>query len=236
MYKGEDPMTPIFNGLNSNGQATRRWLPLFLMILAVASLGLVACQAAMETKQGGLGEFCNNRDSDCRPGYICENSVCVVANQLISDACQQVCDRISNCGVTEGNCITDCQAELGAFGNEGNWADEAVEVWSDCVVNDLSCAEIGDTPNDAAEVCYRRLPLDETRADRCESFVNEGRACNSGELPDGFQSECIYRARTHSDERWELTDECAEAAEFGNCSEFTGCLNTTFSLPEEARF
>jgi hypothetical protein len=219
-----------------NDRESRRWLPLLLMILAVASLGLAACQAAMETKQGALGEFCNNRDSDCRPGHVCQSGVCVVANQLISDACQQVCERISNCGVTEPNCISDCQNELGGDQVEGNWGDEAIHTWSDCVVNDLSCAEIGNTANDAAQICYDRLPLEEERVERCRTFLNEGRACSAGAGPTGFQSECIYRARTHDDERWSETDPCLEAIEFGDCSQITDCLNTTFSLEGENRF
>lgn len=224
-------MSPILND-----RQKRRLLPIVLMILAVVSLGLAACQAAMETKQGGLGEFCNNRDSDCRPGHVCESGVCVVANQLISDACQQVCERISNCGVTEPNCITDCQSELGGGQTQGNWGDEAVEIWSDCVVNDLSCAEFGDTANDAAQICYDRLPLDEQRVERCRTFLDEGRACNSGTAPDGFQSECVYRARTHDEERWAQTDECVDAMEFGDCSDVIDCLNATFSLEGDERF
>jgi hypothetical protein len=89
-----------------------RWLSLILIILAAASLGLVACQASTETKQGGLGEFCNNRDSDCREGLICDSGECVSANPAATDGCQGVCNKIESCGLTEPNCVFECQDEI----------------------------------------------------------------------------------------------------------------------------
>ena len=200
-----------------------RWLPLFLMILAVASLGLVACQAAMETKQGSLGEFCNNRDSDCRPGYICQEGVCTMGNQVITDACEQVCTRIDNCGVREPNCITDCSKEI------QNWGDGVVQTFSECVVNELTCEEIGDTANDAAQMCYDRLPLDEARVEVCRTFVQEIQSCRPAADTSGFQSDCIYFARTAGEKLWtSKTEACDESVEFGQCNETVDCINNIF--------
>jgi hypothetical protein len=204
----------------------RRLMPFLLMILAVASLGLAACQAAMETKQGGLNEFCNNRDSDCREGLVCEAGVCVMANPAVTDACEQVCMRIDTCGVTEPNCINDCSTEI------QNWGDGVIETFASCVVDDLTCEEIGDTANDAAQVCYDRLPLDTERADRCRLLVRELQSCRPGVNTDRFQSDCVYLARTAGDELWSKTDGCAESVEFGECSETVDCINQVFKYEE----
>ena len=205
----------------------RRWLSVALLLVAVASLGLSACQAAMETKKGALGEFCNNRDTDCREGLVCDNGVCGLPNQAISDACQQVCGKLDTCGVQELNCMNDCRAEI------QNWGESVVEAFAECVVNDLSCQEVGDSANSAAQTCYNRLPLDEQRRDRCRTLVEEVQSCQPNTETQHFQSQCIYMARTTSDEVWGATDECAQAAEFGTCAETTECINTVFDLNED---
>ncbi len=211
--------------------AHRRLLPIFLMILAVASLGLAACQAAMKTKQGALGEFCNNRDSDCRPGMICQDSVCVLANPQITDACQQVCDKINNCALAERtNCINDCTNEI------ENWGDSVINTFSQCVVSDLTCSELGSTANDAAQTCYDRLPLDEQRVQRCRDFVNQIESCRPNADTSSFQSDCIYRARTASADTWSKTDQCADAAQFGDCEQTVSCVNDVFQIPTDQQF
>lgn len=209
----------------------RRWLSLGLMLLAVASLGLVACQAALDTKRGALGEFCNNRDSDCREGLICEEGVCVTANPVITDSCTQVCNRVDTCGVTEPNCIADCQQEI------QNWGDGVVENFADCIVNDLTCEEIGRTASNAAQLCYDRLPLDEERVDSCRDLVTEIENCNPGASTNRFRSDCVYLARTAGEQTWtDATGGCLDALEFGTCGEVTDCVNTVFGYEGDNAF
>ncbi|MFW6058040.1 MAG: hypothetical protein ACOC9W_04210 [Persicimonas sp.] len=207
-----------------------RWLSLILIMLAAASLGLVACQASTETKQGGLGEFCNNRDSDCREGLICESGECVSANPAATDGCQGICDKIESCGLTEPNCVFDCQDEI------NDWGDGVIDVFSACVIDDLTCDELGSSADDAAQTCYDRLELDDQRVDRCRDFEGEIESCRPERSTSDFQSDCIYFART-TGEDWDNTDECVDAIEFGaECSETMECINTVFSLPEDEQF
>lgn len=209
----------------------RRMLPLFMMILAVASLGLAACQAAMETKQGGLGEFCNNRDSDCREGLVCDQGVCVSANPAAMSACERTCNKIDSCGVTEPNCLIDCSNEI------QNWGDGVIDTFAACVVDDLSCDEIGDTANSAAQICYDRLPLDDARTERCRTLVQEIQSCRPGADTGHFQSDCVYLARTAGQTLWnDKTDACAESVEFGECNETVDCVNNIFRYEGDKRF
>jgi hypothetical protein len=213
-----------------NHLTSRRWLSLVLMIVAVISLGLVACQAAMETKQGALGEFCNNRDSDCREGLVCNDGVCVTANPAITDGCDRVCAKVDECGLDDPNCLRDCQKEI------ENWGEGVIETFSDCIADDLSCDEMGGSTNAAAQTCYDRLPLDETRVDRCVDFVREVQDCRPNADTTAFAGECRYRARTASDERWSRSDDCLDAIEFGTCTDTLECINSVFALEDEQRF
>jgi hypothetical protein len=204
------------------GSKTTGWLALAMILLAACALGLAACSASTETKQGALGEFCNNRDTDCREGLICSNSVCILADPTVSDACRQSCNKISACGLDDLNCLNECAETL------ETWSDSVIDQFASCVVNDLSCSQLGDSDNDAAQICYDRLPLDEERLNRCREFKASALACNPDEDTAEFETRCLRMARTVDDARWaEHTDACAG---LDACSPKIDCLNDVFQL------
>src|SRR5690554_6720600 len=143
---------------------TTRFVALGLIIMALCALSLVACSAATQTKQGGPGEICLGQDTDCRPGLLCENSVYVLPDSALSAACIKSCDKIGSCGLENLNCVNECMATV------DDWSESVVEKFADCLSEDLSCEELGQSAETAAQVCYDRLETDSARLDRCRGF------------------------------------------------------------------
>lgn len=189
--------------------------------MALCALSLVACSAATQTKQGAPGEVCNGGDTDCRPGLLCQNSVCTLPDSVTSQACQRSCDKISSCGVSDLNCMGECAETV------ASWSESVIDEFADCLSNDLSCDEIGASANDAAQVCYDRLEVDQTRLDRCRDFKTALNNCNPNRSTTRFESACIRMARTTNDEDWGQTGACIDAA---TCQEGTSCIDRVFGL------
>lgn len=200
----------------------RRFISLSLGALALASL-LAACVADQETKQGAYGEFCNNRDTDCRPEFICVNSVCVFQNPLAQSACDRACEGLEACDAREPNCVADCAETV------RDWGDGVIEDFADCIENDLSCDEISGNPDRAAQICYDQLPLDQRRVAVCAELIEYARTCTS-DATRPVEQECIYTARTGSDEVFDLVEECLQPLEARQCVDTLDCLNTVFNL------
>lgn len=203
----------------------RRVFSILLLVLASAGI-FSACQAAMETKRGGFGEFCNNRDTDCREGLICQDSVCVYENPQAGTSCQNICRKLDSCAIEQGRCLADCGQTI------QNWGDAQISDFEDCIVDEQTCGDLGDSADSAAQVCYDQLPLPEDRESRCQQFINEVAECDGSVSTQDLRSECIFAAKTVDEETWSGTDACIDAVEFGTCDEVFSCLNTFF-LPDE---
>lgn len=203
----------------------RRVFSMLLLVMATAGI-LSACQAALETKRGGVGEFCNNRDTDCRQGLVCENSICTYANPRAGTACQNICRKLDVCTIEQGRCLADCGETI------KNWGDSQISDFEGCIVDDQSCEDLGSSADTAAQTCYDQLPLPEAREERCQRFINEVAECDNDVSTQSLRSECIFAAKTVDEDTWSGTDDCIEAVEFGNCGEVFQCLNAYF-LPDD---
>lgn len=192
-----------------------------LLLLSAAGI-LTACQAALETKQGGIGEFCNNRDTDCRDGLICQDSVCAPADPTALNACESICIKLDACAIDEGNCLADCGRTV------ENWGATQIDDFEQCIVDDQTCDDLGDNADQAAQFCYNQLTLPAEREATCQLFVNEVNACDASLSTQTLRSECLFAARTVDEETWAGTEECADAVQFGTCDEVITCLNTFF--------
>ena len=199
----------------------RRLTAFALFIVSLVAM-LAACQSSLETRRGGPGDFCNNRDSDCRQGLICQDSVCVFQNPEAQNACPSVCAKLEQCAIEEANCLANCGLTI------EDWGETQVETWTTCLVEDKTCEDLGTNSRQAAQTCYDELPLPEERDARCQSFINELAQCAPDVNTQNLRKECIEAAKTLDDETWSNTESCVEAADFGTCGELIDCLNTVF--------
>ncbi|AWV90404.1 hypothetical protein DN745_14130 [Bradymonas sediminis] len=199
-----------------------RFMAVGLVLMALCALTLMACSAATQTKQGAPGERCMGQDGDCRPGLLCEDSVCVLPDSSTLEACTNSCEKIGACGVNNLNCFNECSTTV------KNWSDSVIEEFGDCLVNDLSCEELGGSANAAAQACYDRLPTPAERLDTCRDFKASLKEC----APDGstaaFERACIRTARTTDASDWSAkTSYCLDLT---TCEEATTCINAAFGL------
>jgi hypothetical protein len=203
----------------------RRVFSMLLLVLASAGI-LSACQAALETKRGGFGEFCNNRDTDCRDGLICEDSVCVYENPQAGTSCENICRKLETCAIEQGNCLADCGQTI------QNWGESQISDFEMCIVDEQTCGDLGDSADAAAQTCYDELSLPVEREERCQRFINKVAECDSSINTQTLRSECIFAAKTVDEDTWSNTDSCIDAVEFGTCDEVYSCLNSVF-LPND---
>lgn len=201
---------------------TTRFVALGLMIMALCALSLVACSAATQTKQGGPGEICLGQDTDCRPGLLCENSVCVLPDSALSAACIKSCDKIGACGLEDLNCVNECMATV------DSWSESVIETFTDCLSDDLSCEELGESAETAAQVCYDRLETDPARLERCRAFKTVLQTCDPEAPTAAFERACIRLARTTDAPSWQAkTDACAGS---DACPSAPTCIRSAFGL------
>ena len=86
-----------------------------LMLVALASmfvLPAIGCRADDTVKQGIEGEFCNNRDDDCRDGHICQDGQCGCRTSYPTDCGEKGCWGPN----TDCDTIGFCSAEDGCMG------------------------------------------------------------------------------------------------------------------------
>lgn len=202
------------------------------LILVALLFSIAGCSATEEVKQGAEGEICNDRDLDCRDGHVCSLGVCV---ELDGGAysCADVCDKLQSCnaaGDTEA-CINQCrdQFEGACDGLACPWSDAAIDIYSSCIVDDLTCDELDD-PADARDACFATLPYPEDRAARCDSFVEAASACSTDANTPAIELRCSRLARTTTLDSWSRTDACETRIADGFCAEIQDCLNDVFDI------
>lgn len=202
---------------------------LFLVLIALL-FALPACRADDSVKQGGDGEFCNNRDDDCRDGHICQDGVCRSTDAAGTITCAQMCTRLEECNTGEEDCEVNCRATI-----QGTcetlacpWSGDAVDSFGRCITEGLTCEEARE--NDAPQECYRRIPIDGDRENRCEAFIAGADRCNPGVSTSELRNRCYLLGRTSTDESWARTDACVERVAGGFCAEIENCYNSVFEL------
>ena len=202
----------------------------FLCLLLLTTVALTACRADDTIKQGIDGEFCNNRDDDCRDGHVCDNGVCKSGDSAGTITCAQMCARLEACQTGEENCEADCRATI-----QGTcqtlacpWSAEAVDAFGRCITEELTCAEA--QASDAPQECYRRIPMDAVRESRCEAFIAGADRCNPGVSTSELRNRCYLLGRTSTDESWARTDACVNRVADGFCAEIEDCFNAVFEL------
>lgn len=201
---------------------------LALAMLMFASLG--GCRAEDEIKQGAAGEFCNNSDTDCRRGSICDRGICR-PQEISGTNCESMCQRIEFCEAEEPDCLATCLATIAggcSVANPCPWRDEAIEAFGRCIIDDLSCAEI--QGGDAPQLCYQEIPLDEARQAECDSLVSAAVTCNESAETMQLRQSCYRLARTTTDAGFDRTSQCSSRVEDGFCQEVEDCLNAVFLL------
>lgn len=206
-----------------NSKTRRRPATWLMVLMAMLALGLSACSASDEVKQGARGEYCNMDDTDCRQGLVCVNAVCTLSNPLISEACQRSCAKINACGLDDFNCANECAETL------KNWSGSVIEKFATCVSDELGCDQLGASDNDAAQICYDRLEVDPQRLMRCRDFKAGLQDCQAGaSLNMGtFENRCMRMARTTDEEAWARTDACAGV---DSCAERVDCVRSVFGM------
>lgn len=203
-----------------------------LLVFLAAITMLSACSATEEVKQGVEGEVCNDRDLDCRDGHICRLGICV---ELDGGAysCADVCDKLQQCNAAGDleSCINQCRAQFeGACETLAcPWSDSAIDIYSSCIVDDLSCSELEDASS-ARDTCFATLPYPEDRAARCETFVDAANACSPDANTPNIELRCSRLARTTTEDSWSRTDACTTRIADGFCAEIEDCLNTIFDI------
>jgi hypothetical protein len=195
---------------------------LLIALLAVLAMGMTACRATEEVKQGYAGEHCNGVDLDCRPGYLCDRSVCRAELEQTGVTCETMCRRLEICETNEENCLAKCRNTI------REWSPEAIEAFGECIISGLTCEEARTVV--AHQVCYERIPIVDGRRDRCTYFVEAARSCDNTVNTLKLRDECLYMARTRSQQVWTRTDACVERVEDGFCDEIADCFNEVFQL------
>lgn len=201
---------------------------IFLMLLMCMTV--LGCRADDTIKQGIEGEFCNNRDDDCRDGHVCEAGVCRATEGSSSVTCAQMCARLDECQSGEEDCISDCRATI-----QGTcetlpcpWSADAVDAFGTCITEELTCEEI--RASDAPQECYRRIPISQEREGRCQAFIAAADRCRPGVVVDELRNRCYLLGRTSPDTSWARTDACVERVGDGFCGEIADCYNAVFEL------
>lgn len=184
---------------------------------------LTACTADDEVQRGDVGEFCNGRDSDCRTGLVCDNSVCVEPGPQPIYDCADICSRLAECEAREGTCQSDCRIST------TDWELRARNEFGVCMVEDLTCAEA--LANDPPQLCYSRIEVPTARRARCDSFVDFARECGAptSTLEQVLEG-CVAVARVSREVRWDDTAQCASQLETGICSQVATCFNEVLEL------
>ena len=202
---------------------------LWAMLLLVTVSAALGCRADDNVKQGYDGEFCNDRDDDCRDGHICQDGVCR-STEVAGVTCGQMCQRLEDCQTGEPNCEADCRATI-----QGTcqtlacpWSPEAVESFGDCIISELTCDEA--RGNDAPQECYRRIPISDERAGRCDAFIAAADRCNPGVTTTDLRNRCFLLGRTSTLESWSRTDPCVDRVAAGACPDIESCYNSVFEL------
>lgn len=189
------------------------------LILALALLAVSGCRAGDEIKRGAIGEYCNERDADCRVGLVCESSRCKATGD---DVCGAVCEKLDGeCAVESNDCLTTCGLTIRA------WSERATDAFAECI-GELSCDEAA---NDAPNLCYNRIEVPQGRDERCEAFTDAARICTDSDTDstDRVRRSCYAFARVRGEAEWQAAD-CAEALSSGSCSALDLCLNDSFSI------
>lgn len=194
---------------------------MFLLLVTVA-MSLTACRASEEVKQGYEGEHCNGIDEDCRPGFLCDRSVCRSELAQTGVSCETMCARLDACGTNEENCVPKCRNTI------REWSPEAIEAFGECIIEGLTCEEARESI--APQVCYERIPIVDGRSDRCTYFIEAARSCEQAVDVGELRQECLYMARTRSQQVWVRTDACVERIDDGFCSDIADCFNDVFKL------
>ena len=206
--------------------ATRQFSTFSAILLCaalIAAFALPACTASETTLQGGMGEYCNGFDDDCRAPLVCENYICV-CQDCYWDECTEICNRLDSCDTPLDNCHGSC------LNTTQQWGEDQLDQFRTCFVDDLSCADL-QASDDPPQTCYRELPLPDERAERCSDFVDEARRCGAPtDAIDGLSDDCRVMARTRGDDVWAYSDECVERIDDGVCRDILDCLDETFQL------
>lgn len=207
-----------------------------VLVVAGGIVALGACQAPFEDKKGGIGEFCNGVDDQCRTGLVCQEGVCTSLNNAPS-VCETVCAKFDECDATVSGCQRACLQTL------RKWSPETTETYENCY-EEVSCIDIQEREKRPWNVCYEELDLRDSRRQRCDQLEGASETCLSefsedySDEIDSFQTACRRKGRTESEERWSETDECVEFAEQSpiQCGKMFRCINDSFSLSEGNRF
>lgn len=204
--------------------------PMVAILLLALLFG--ACRADDTIKQGVEGEFCNNRDDDCREGHICQDGICRALEGGGSVTCAQMCTRLEECQSGEENCEADCRATLQGTceGTPCPWSSDAIDAFGTCISDELTCEEIRQVDAPAPQECYRRIPIDAARENRCEAFIAAADRCNPGVSTNGLRNRCYLLGRTNTEESWQRTDPCVDRIDDGFCAEISDCFNEVFEL------
>jgi hypothetical protein len=203
-----------------------------LFVTLTLTLVLGGCRADETTKQGIEGELCNDRDIDCRDGHVCSLGVCV---QIDGGAysCADVCDKLRSCQASSDRdaCIAQCRIQF-----EGTcdtlpcpWSETAVDIYSACIVEDLTCTDLEDVPA-ARDTCFATLPYPEDREAVCNEFASAAQACSTEANTPLLEIRCSRLARTTTDESWSRTDACTTRIADGFCAEIESCFNEVFDI------
>jgi len=199
----------------------RRLFGFVLVLLAAVSL-LQACATEEEMLKGGLDEFCNGRDDDCREGLVCLEGVCSTGEDPPVYTCAEMCAKLDTCDAMETNCLPDCRTTL------TGWSQVAKDSFAVCVVEDVTCEEA--QTEFVPQLCYSRIPLPTDRKDRCDEFASTVRGCDNTADTEELLQNCYALGRTGTAEAWSATDRCTNAVSTGICSGIGTCLNDVFSL------
>lgn len=205
----------------------RIWGLVWAACAAAALLG--ACRADDTIKQGVEGEFCNNRDDDCRDGHICDQGVCRSLGGAGSITCAEMCNHLEECQTGEANCEADCRATIQGTceGLPCPWSADAVDAFGQCIL-DLSCEEA--VAVDAPQECYREIPIAPDRENRCEAFIAAAGRCNEAASTAELRNRCYLLGRTNTADSWARTEPCVERIDDGFCNEIEQCFNDVFEL------
>lgn len=200
------------------------------LALACSVTALWGCRADDVVKQGVEGEFCNNRDSDCRDGHICEDGICRALESTAGVTCGEMCQRLEECATGEEDCEADCRATLAGTceATPCPWTSDAIEAFGTCIIEELTCEEAREA--DAPNTCYRRIPIPDERANRCDAFVAAATSCSPQVVTTELRNRCYLLGRTNGPESWARTDGCVSRVSDGLCTEIGDCFNAVFEL------
>lgn len=198
-------------------------------LLLVAVVALTSCHADEQVKQGGLGETCNGRDTDCRDGLVCEVGLCRDPGPGPTYDCGDICRRLSECDATDPGCEADCRLST------TSWVLRAREDFGICLVEELTCGEAQATF--APQLCYSRIEIPEERFEVCTAFADAAQACGATlDAAERVIEACAAVARVRSDDVWMAPARCAVVVETGICEQVATCFNQELKLEPAIEF